>query len=584
MPTLRLLLLLFFLSQVREACPTVQELPLKLLNTVSSNLIYYYTEFRDSTDQRIAKYCEFVYHTIGGVFASDDADYLQRRVSMDPLMVFSIGICMNASEVTKEVIKAFMQLGRAVEDGNATRGFAPVMEDAIEGNGTFIAVLNLAGKRYAVKMPLKQDHTHARTSSFKIRDPGLQRYGVPDRTAKSSHEAKADRDPSRQLEMAREQSNIQLLMSKEGVLKDFVGVCAASEFSYPGDIVVMEYGGKTLDDYYKELRVGEAPAMTDGKRNALHVRLIDIATNLSNNGLTYCDLKPANILFDPDSPSQARLIDFGSLSEIGERCRVGTLRYAPPELNRARRYYNAFAKAKIAYGRCSIKQHHVDTTSAMLQVVVKELTSIAGTHRVEKHTSGYVFWSLAAEDRLYYENLLSYIKSRLGTTLDGDACKRLNEAFDAFTRRYGFNGSILPKSSIELRDSLYVDVHTLGVVILESELISAYYKDGLTLKDEKRRKEFLPHHLFGKIRTHYQDLKEDDLTVENLALMRLMLPEEQTNRTRFIINELNAAGYRNGPLLDYIASNVMTERSSRDTLVDFKQKYVRLNSKEQINI
>lgn len=80
-------------------------------------------------------------------------------------------------------------------------------------------------------------------------------------------------------------------LAKNEDLKDFlIGVCDSKVNKYPGAVIVMEYGGKTLSDYFKGVARNIVAPISQGARVKFYERMFDLLKALEKHDYTFCDL------------------------------------------------------------------------------------------------------------------------------------------------------------------------------------------------------------------------------------------------------------------------------------------------------
>lgn len=97
----------------------------------------------------------------------------------------------------------------------------------------------------------------------------------------------------------------------------------------------MEYGQSTLRNYNTKIEKSRIVVPMSERRD-LYLALSNLFSKLHKSGITFCDIKPAHILYAPSRKDLVRLIDFGSIEFGFNNCRTSTLIHAPPEFRYSR--------------------------------------------------------------------------------------------------------------------------------------------------------------------------------------------------------------------------------------------------------
>jgi len=264
----------------------------------------------------------------------------------------------------------------------------------------------------------------------------------------------------------------------------------------------MRYGGDTLEDYYEKLETGEAEILSEENKNKLFKRLAYMVEMLGKHGLTYCDLKPDNIVFDPNNIDQTRLIDFGSVIESKKQCVFSTANYSAPEYYSDRRHYNAVTRSKKFFTTGINDETKFDELDKYRQCFLNKIE----TYKKEK--AKYV----ATDDRAKrltekidsYANLSKFISNYLNQIQLGSEVNPLYEkSLDKiFVNAYSANcikKLDLYDYSNESNNTSNFDIFNLGVILHEYELTNIIKNHGVMSIQSQGHKIRTPDYLVSLI-------------------------------------------------------------------------------------
>ena len=422
----------------------------------------------------------------------------------------NIKICMNADRYDESVELAFLAKGKASLEAGKGSAYEPLIVGVIKARRLIIVVLRVNGKEYAVKTLIRHNTlqaygTLAGNLSLELKRP--QNFTLDPRS--KVQEGRRDQIEAMK-EIRREQGIIKLLRSKMTISDAFVDVCDNSQHMYPSDVVVMEYGGETLVDYYESLVAGETDILDQKSKNLFYERLAYILAALEDKGLSFCDLKPDNVVFDPANVEQTRLIDFGSVVTSDKKCVFASMSYGAPEIFSGRRYINAIERTRVWLLQAPVDERKLEFIHKMKRrtaEIIEDLNYKRGK------TNSYFRPSKSIEKNLQtWFNRLQFIADLKNYPIGSVYPDSLHDNIYYIFNKLVVTGSITDADLLgyaeEWKSSERFDSFSLGVVLLQFEVFylvhNAHIKMTRYSGAEKAKVEFV-----SKLARKYQTLHLD---------------------------------------------------------------------------
>ena len=324
----------FFFIKNEFICPEAAQIPLKNLMHINTKFLSEYLNYKKTNKHAVnlQNYCNDFHDRLTRHISnlSSEVSFLERQSTSESLAInknrlkkdislfeeFVIKICMNSEEYSEELKEMFLSGKKA--DFNVDQ-FQPIITDFILATIALIVKVSINNQKVVFKLPLSY----------------LQNGGS---SSGSSGKLKLINNKTI-LQSSIELKNEVRIMNKfdeYNISKGyFVDYCSNEKYGYPNNFVVMKDGGNTLFDYMNKLFKNQIEPLASEERSHLYLRLVHLFKKFKELNISICDLKPDNILFDPNNIIDTELIDFGAVKFENKRCDIHSIHYAPPEINKS---------------------------------------------------------------------------------------------------------------------------------------------------------------------------------------------------------------------------------------------------------
>lgn len=570
-------ILVILKSAVGATCPTREQLDIDSIKAVELSVFSPYTHFKSKTNGQFRDFCiEVIIPKYSKKLFAEQMPYLDLYpfVLLHKNYLNLIKVCLGVKHMTKTDFLSFMTIAEQIRDKKEIDHFEPSINDIIKGYRSWVIVKKIDDTKYVIKMLMnKKTRIISQTETFDAFVNPLKYDSVRDTKSMSLKNPNKSKNAAGD-EIKLEHDNIKLLSKKPQSLQYFVETCPGDLLGYPKDILVMVHGGSTLHDYYKRLRTKENVMVNEKQKHALYVRLMDILQALEKDKFSYCDLKPANILFDPNNISNTKLIDFGSLTTLNKKCRYSTKIYAPPEFIRERHMFNTFQNIRNKFLSCRITANHLKMIEEISKINERRIISFKKYEESEnKHMNAAYIVKAALEAQRKIQNYLNIFKINVNKNLEKSLCGELTEIYDNFTSNNHLSPMFYKNPLLEEINSRNFDAYTLGSVIYEFETQYLLFKYDWAIENN----DGLFSHgylLFSDIRTRYNNITPRSNAREMFYASDIMSSDDH----KFCLSQIASLAYDkeylSGELLTFIAKWVMVEKADRESIYDFSQAYL----------
>ena len=560
-------------------CPNVLQLKLHIIKEAVSVLSKDYKDAKKIEGQsyNMAQYClDFYQKLTKDKWINKIVSAKSRRQTAFDLSIKEntlIKNCMNSNFFDHTVAYKFAIEGLRFNDLKSTSPYKPYIEDIFYGSFSAVVVVSFNGQKLAIKVPSSEN-----TATSKSID--LQTYNTvstvkrlsEDSSVSSSHFDSHINQSARSI--IHENIMIALLRTKPAVQKYFINTCYSQVNKYPEDIVVMEYGGKTLFDYYVSLTHEKTAIIDFEDKIIFYRRLFKIFLDLELNNISYCDFKPENLLFDQKDLENTRLIDIGSISKSSDKCKAATSVYAPPEYFRDRRNYNNYMKVRnvLLYDndvneQLSIIYRFIGYIKMKIQLLDDHIKKSKITSFSEAEYQARII--RLTKMQYNWEKIAHILYSKETNDFDNkDLMHKLEKEFDNFFIVNGFSRYILETDKNKIKNSKGFDVYSLGVLVMEFELYYLKYTYGIRVKDTEDRYRS-PYSLLNSVLLEYNSIQIENIKKENVLNNEVMTTVDKINVIYDIIKIADNVDEFSYNLLNYINHHILLEISSRDQLYEF---------------
>ena len=535
-----------------------------------------------------------------------------------------IKVCSDSGTGNIETYRKFYEIYSKIKD-NAKPIKSPRIVDIIMSRLSNVFVILYENKKYAVKIAndniiaLENINMQKRTlhsqndaesmlstkslvTASSIEEDNLIRRANSDATYKlfgnslilmalkvNENKYKEDRKKSYLAirEMYSEADKVDHLYKIPEVHESFIPFCPSVNISVDKVAVVMEFGGETLKSLIEDVKQNKRSISFD-ESIEIYLQIAYSIANLNENKVTYCDLKPENIVIGNEEVINPKLIDFGALVFDEARCKSSTIVYAPPEFK-----YNAYLIELLEKNKAMFMDKEANPIknyliSRMQQVIVEKLDKL---YRALKNhdTNKTLIFKQTKEKYLYYQDLGKQVKKMTEFMkikqknpdikfTDEEEMEYANTSeaiFKELAQVTELKNDFLVVIKDDFFDSNNFDVYTLGTTIFRAELNFLFSK----IKNKK-----LPCFLskgscnfiefFDEVRTAQSNpnIKNVHDALKESPQERYILPSQHNKALEKIIEELEkiiTVDKRVTELLRNILKLVMVRKDRRIDIYTF---------------
>ena len=484
-----MLIALFVMIAAGFECPGKDQLDFFLSGGINKDFFVEYTKYKEANKKRnMASFCE---------------SKKKEMTEENPQTTYTTYL----KTVCKTNEASLNQNGQLVDKNKKENGdtkFKPVITDIEMSIFSIIVRITLKSESYALKIGL--DHVN------NLDDGSLTEISRKELNSAASKFKKTIQKEVNVIEKLKEENY-------KSISELFIERCIIYFDNQKSNIVVKKDSGRKLGDFIQlKDRNNKQNYLTPADRKELYKRFLYILKEMEKKKISLCAFNPNNILFDKENYENTKLFDFVAVKFNNEVCDFTSSKYAPPEGDRY--YLSSFiVKNERKFLIPSAPEYRRTVINKIININGREEKNIFTELRdveseLEKRKSAYnELNSELSEIKSNFQNMRPYlnaIKSKLENekfdlqdmnsnfkiieskleNMENGLKVTKQRAYDSYLQKLNefTKHSIIVWSEIERNkeyhkfldqppveentDSKKFDIFSLGVVIIEFELIN----------------------------------------------------------------------------------------------------------------